>query len=151
MRFESFFFVIFSLIAANFLAFNVYLFVSATSFWGAGHEADGLVYAIGRYLFLWQEFFEYSIPVSAFVTVIVGLPLYWFANKFDAVNGLTCFSGGIAVVVLPFIMCKLTGWNFPDFLSSSGAALTFYLAICGGFGGAVFYWLINRAENKRNL
>jgi EamA domain-containing membrane protein RarD len=83
--------------------------------------------------------------VSIFFAIVIGWPLYWLAKKFSLVNYVTSALGGIAVTVIPLVLCLCLGWNIPNMTTRQGMNILFVLAFCGAVSGMVF----NKLESKK--
>lgn len=131
-----------SVAMANFLAFNLYMvFIvyKSQEFHSAPLFRQGT-----QYVDLAIQFFSYGLPISIIVVAIIGWPLYWVASRYGLVNCFTASCGGMAITVVPLIICKYTGWNLPSFSDKNGLMLVLSIAFCGFFGGIIFCKLIKK-------
>lgn len=118
------------------LALNFYMyffFYSSPSF-----EWISLSYQVRNYFEAAVLFFTIGFAVSAFFSILIGWPLYWLARKHSLVNYGTCALGGVAVTVVPFVICVYLGWNIPSVATRPGATVLLVLVFCGAIGGVVF-------------
>lgn len=126
----------FSVLAANFCAMNLYMIFIL--YIDDSFKSESIWYQMASYFTAAVFFFAVGTLISFTSAVIIGWPLYWLAKKVGYLNCLTVSLGGIAIAIIPLVICKYTGWNIPDFSEKSGMVLILCLTFCGLIGGGVF-------------
>lgn len=128
-----------SVCVANFVGLN--FFVIFLMYRNPGYKVVSMSQALSDYLEIAALFFAIGLCISLVFAILIGWPLYWIARRKKMVNWVTGLSSGVLVVVVPWGLLIMFGWNLPSILEQNGLLTILMLGICGTIGGILFYKL----------